>query len=677
METVTIGQIEYTKTDTGWQTDLGAGPVIPHHIDMLRRLESNSKKSSVLGAEIVPISNSLTNLTRYFNHMSAGTENIKNIEDAKADSIAHSSEATALNATVANDTRLGGGGPFDDIISLLPGLTSKLQELTVLLPGLTATGGGGRQNIDSRPLGGNNSGLGKTAGTLAFGAGLVALSGGGGGRAAAPRPSGGNGLAETHTRGIFGMFDRAPAAAAGGTPAPDSANLGQVDESQLANLTGVQGVILAAAREQGLNNPYVQAALLANIEKESNFVPGSENLNYTTPSRLSQVFTSRVRGREHQLVRNPVGLANVVYGNRMGNGPESSGDGWNFRGRGFIQLTGRDNYTRYGRELGVDLVGNPNQAMNPVTAARIAAKFVKNGLGNNTNFTNQAQANRAVTQVIGGSRLNLNRGIGAEILGKVNQFSTRYTSASMASMSRAQYSGPQEGEQLRTTRPGPASGARPVSSASTAQLESVIRKNRPSVKIEGLHPVFKARIFGFATDLNAILGRKMQVNSGFRSYADQAYLYRTLPRGQAARPGNSLHETGLGLDMQSADGEIAQRAGLFRKWRLDRPIPSERWHVTPIEGRRFPVGDNPEAPGRPVATPDNTRVPANPTSRLPAAASAAATARAVASVPTRTVAPSPQNQAPPPQVTPTFRPGTRNVPVQSPANQYRARLAAA
>jgi putative chitinase len=675
METVTIGQIEYTKTDTGWRTDLGSAPVIPHHIDMLRRLEPDGKKSTVLGAEIVPISNSLTNLTRYFNHTVAGTENIKNIEDAKADSIANSNEATALNVTASNDNSLGGGGPFDDIISLLPGITSKLQELTVLLPGLTVGGGGGGgQNIDSRPLGGNNSGLGRTAGKLAFGAGLVALGGGGGAQAATPRLSGGNGLSETPSRGIFGMFNRPAPAAAGGTPAPDSANLGQVDESQLANLTGVQGVILAAAREQGLTNPYVQAALLANIEKESNFVPGSENLNYTTPSRLSSVFTTRVRGREQQLVRNPVGLANVVYGNRMGNGPESSGDGWNFRGRGFIQLTGRDNYTRYGRELGVDLVGDPNQAMNPVTAARIAARFVKNGLGNNTNFTNQAQANRAVTQVIGGSRLNLNRGIGAEILGKVNRFSTRYTASSMASMSRAQYSGPQEGEQLRTTQAG---GAAPVSSASTAAIEAVIVKNNPRVKIEGLHPVFKSRMLGFARDFQAATGRKIQVNSGFRSYADQAALFRQIGSPGAARPGRSLHEGGLAFDMQSTHGEQAERLGLFRKWRLSRPIPSERWHVTAVEGRNFPVGDNPAAPGRPVATPDNTRVPPNANSRLPAVASTAAVDRAVASVPTRTVVPSPQNQAPPPQVTPTFRPGTRNLPVQSPANQYRARLAAA
>jgi putative chitinase len=100
--------------------------------------------------------------------------------------------------------------------------------------------------------------------------------------------------------------------------------------------------------------------------------PNVENLNYTTAERIRAVWPSRfpTLASAAPFVRNPRGLANHVYNGRMGNRPGSD-DGWNFRGRGLPHLTGRDNYERAGRALGVDLVGNPDLALRPDLAARI------------------------------------------------------------------------------------------------------------------------------------------------------------------------------------------------------------------------------------------------------------------------------------------------------------------
>ncbi len=117
---------------------------------------------------------------------------------------------------------------------------------------------------------------------------------------------------------------------------------------------------------------------LAQLGHESgDFARRVENLNYTDPARLCSVFPSRFAtlADAAPFVRNPEGLANLVYAGRNGNGGVASGDGWAYRGRGFIQLTGRANYRAAGAGLGLPLESSPDTAADLGAASLIAGWF--------------------------------------------------------------------------------------------------------------------------------------------------------------------------------------------------------------------------------------------------------------------------------------------------------------
>jgi putative chitinase len=125
--------------------------------------------------------------------------------------------------------------------------------------------------------------------------------------------------------------------------------------------------------------PRQQAALLAQIAVESGEMNRlEENLRYTA-ARLQQVWPSRFRdAKDAQLCAyNPQRLANRVYCNRMGNGSETSDDGYNYRGRGLLQITGKANYAAIGAEIGVNLIQFPDALMEPKYAALSAGAFWK------------------------------------------------------------------------------------------------------------------------------------------------------------------------------------------------------------------------------------------------------------------------------------------------------------
>ncbi|CAA7614872.1 glycoside hydrolase family 19 protein [Magnetospirillum sp. SS-4] len=134
--------------------------------------------------------------------------------------------------------------------------------------------------------------------------------------------------------------------------------------------------LAAACAEWGVDTPLRLAAFLAQIAHESGQLRNmAENLNYSAEALL-RVFPRHfdAAGAE-AYARQPERIAARVYAKRLGNGDEASGDGWRYRGRGLIQVTGRSNYAACGEALGIGLVHVPEMLEQPGPAARSAAWF--------------------------------------------------------------------------------------------------------------------------------------------------------------------------------------------------------------------------------------------------------------------------------------------------------------
>lgn len=135
--------------------------------------------------------------------------------------------------------------------------------------------------------------------------------------------------------------------------------------------------LIQAMDAGGITDPKSKAMLMANVDHESGgFTKKEENLNYSA-KRLQEVFPKYYKDAESARAdaNNPEAIANKVYGGRMGN--KDPGDGYKFRGRGALQLTGRAQYEEMGKKLGVDLVNNPELAADPKYSAQIAVQHWK------------------------------------------------------------------------------------------------------------------------------------------------------------------------------------------------------------------------------------------------------------------------------------------------------------
>jgi putative chitinase len=153
-----------------------------------------------------------------------------------------------------------------------------------------------------------------------------------------------------------------------------------------------------------------QAAFIGQCSHEcNNFKTLEENLNYKAET-LNKLWPQRFPTMEiaNAYAHQPQRIANKVYASRMGNRDEASGDGYRFRGRGAIQLTGHDSYWHCGQALGEDLVAQPDLVSTPKYAALSAGWFWST---HNCNALAEANNYEALTRKINGGTFGLSERI--------------------------------------------------------------------------------------------------------------------------------------------------------------------------------------------------------------------------------------------------------------------------
>jgi len=129
---------------------------------------------------------------------------------------------------------------------------------------------------------------------------------------------------------------------------------GKVDDRVISQIPEVM-------QKFGINTSLRLSHFLSQCAHESgNFRLTEENLNYSSRGLLG-IFPKYFDATTAELyARKPEKIANIVYASRMGNGDKSTGDGWKFRGRGYIQLTGRANYIEFSKAINEDMTMNPD-----------------------------------------------------------------------------------------------------------------------------------------------------------------------------------------------------------------------------------------------------------------------------------------------------------------------------
>ena len=199
--------------------------------------------------------------------------------------------------------------------------------------------------------------------------------------------------------------------------------ISQLQAAKIKNPEKWLDAVEATCQEFEINTPERIASFLAQTSHESGgYTMLSENLNYRAatlaacwPNRFAELGPDKKPKKDdkgkliptavaNSIAGKPELIANLVYSSRMGNGPAESGEGWKYRGRGLKQLTGKDNYTRCGNALGVDLVSNPDLLLEPLYAARSAGWFWK---ANNLSAFADAGDIKGMTKKINGGFIGL------------------------------------------------------------------------------------------------------------------------------------------------------------------------------------------------------------------------------------------------------------------------------
>ena len=145
-------------------------------------------------------------------------------------------------------------------------------------------------------------------------------------------------------------------------------------------------------------------------------------------------------------------------------------------------------------------------------------------------------------------------------------------------------------------------GATPVADGPLlegGEADAFIKYASKDVTIDGLQPAFAKLLRGAIEEYGKTTGNKVQINSGFRTFKQQQAEYLADPT-KAAKPGNSQHEFGLAVDINTADLDAMDRLGILRKYGITRPVGAESWHSEPAGIQLDPIGSRDPSKAEPA-----------------------------------------------------------------------------
>jgi putative chitinase len=216
-----------------------------------------------------------------------------------------------------------------------------------------------------------------------------------------------DGIAGPETLAKLGITESV-ALAASAAPAAIPASAFKLDKLKGHIPDAVIAQIPDTAAKFGITNVLRLAHFLSQCGHESGgFKAVNENLNYSADG-LKKIFPKYFPGNiSESYARNPEKIASKVYGGRMGNGDEASREGWKFRGRGYIQLTGKANYTAFDKLVEEDIISNPDLVATKYPLSSAAFFFQSNGLWSICDKGADDATVTAVTKRVNGGTIGL------------------------------------------------------------------------------------------------------------------------------------------------------------------------------------------------------------------------------------------------------------------------------
>lgn len=387
----------------------------------------------------------------------------------------------------------------------------------------------------------------------------------------------------------------------------------------------------AAGKQAGMDNTELAMFLAQTAHESGNFRSTTENLKYSA-STLMKLFPSRFPTREKAeavVAGGPEAIGNAIYGGRMGN---SATEGYKYRGRGYIQLTGKDNYKRFSQAAGVDAVSNPDYVSSPEGAIK-ASLWYWNDRKGLREAAKKGDINTTTKLINGGSngladrKQKFSKYLEMVKSGKISSVDQGTTpgaadatgpagspskstgvmmsdaktggakgagggSTTMATSAAVTGSAPAGGSSKGVATPA-ATATKAITATPTGGLATLLAKCTPElvnlgkshyslntggkskVTIEGMNEQFMQLFYAMIGEAKQKGLGKILITEGVRTLAEQQRLYNLYKSGHgalAAYPGKSLHGFGHAMDINTPNADALDKSGLLAKYGFSRPL---------------------------------------------------------------------------------------------------------